>query len=180
MTDSKNSSTADFLVTFFVDTRAVSRLLSEVVKNRENRLYSETIGFPKGFVLPFFQEEGKASLLYTLRQRPSDKYRAFLGGEPCDGHIIQSGDYISFRDESSEKSLKALFISVSSIPISYKKYRLIKNTNIFIGRTPANDITFALSNFISREKHAAIRVDNAGNVFPPCRRAVLSDTNVSN
>lgn len=165
MTDSKNSSTADFLVTFFVDTRAVSRLLSEVVKNRENRLYSETIGFPKGFVLPFFQEEGKASLLYTLRQRPSDKYRAFLGGEPCDGHIIQSGDYISFRDESSEKSLKALFISVSSIPISYKKYRLIKNTNIFIGRTPANDITFALSNFISREKHAAIRVDNAGNVF---------------
>lgn len=45
------------------------------------------------------------------------------------------------------------------------EYALSKDTNIFIGRTPLNDISYDFSDFVSREKHAAIHIDSNGNAF---------------
>lgn len=46
MAKSKNNSMLDFLVTFFAEDRAISRMLSDVLKNRTNRLFLETLGLP--------------------------------------------------------------------------------------------------------------------------------------
>ena len=58
MAKPKNNAMTDFLVTFFVEDRAASGMLSDVLKNRDNRLFLETLGLPSDFVLPFSQEEG--------------------------------------------------------------------------------------------------------------------------
>ena len=68
MAKSKNNSVSDFLVTFFVEDRAISRMLSDVLKNRNNRLFLETLGLPSDFFIPFSQEEGDTSVIYTLKQ----------------------------------------------------------------------------------------------------------------
>lgn len=51
MAKSKNNSMLDFLVTFFVEDRAISRMLSDVLKNRTNRLFLETLGLPSDFAI---------------------------------------------------------------------------------------------------------------------------------
>ncbi len=164
MAKSKSNSMSDFLVTFFVEDKAISRMLSDVLKHRSNLLFSETLGLPSDFTIPFSQEED-ASVIYTLKQGFDDKYEVTLNGHPCSDHVIHSGDYFAFKNKINNKIVKALFIATSDIKASYKKYKLSKNTNIFIGRTPLNDISFDFSDFVSREKHAAIRIDNNGQAF---------------
>lgn len=165
MAKSKNNSMLDFLVTFFVEDRAISRMLSDVLKNRTNRLFLETLRLPSDFAIPFSQEEEKASVIYTLKQSFDDKYEVTLNGHPCNDHVIHSGDYFAFKNKSNGKTVKTLFIATSDIQAGYKKYALSKDTNIFIGRTPLNDISYDFSDFVSREKHAAIRIDSNGNAF---------------
>lgn len=63
------------------------------------------------------------------------------------------------------KAVKALLIATSEIQAGYKKYQVSKDTNIFIGRTPINDISYDFTDFISREKHAAIHIDSNGTAF---------------
>lgn len=165
MTGTKNNSTADFLVTFFIGDCAVTRMLNDVVKNRESRLFAETLGFPEDFVVPFFQEEKDGKVIYTLRKNHTDKYESTIKDIPCDDHIIQSGDYITFKLKNGEPTLKALFVATSDIELDYKKYKIEKNTNIFIGRTPINDISFSFTDYVSREKHAVIRIDESGDAY---------------
>lgn len=165
MAKSKNNSMSDFLVTFFVEKRAISRMLSDVLKNRNNRLFQETLGLPSDFAIPFSQEEGETSVIYTLKQGFGDKYEVTLNGHPCNGYVIHSGDYFAFKNKSNSKTVKTLFIATSDIQAGYKKYKLLKDTNIFIGRTPLNDISYDFSDFVSREKHAAIRIDSNGHAF---------------
>ena len=166
MTKPKNSSMSDFLVTFFVEDRAASRMLSDVLKNRDNRLFMETLGLPSDFVIPFSQEEGETSVIYTLKQGFANRYDVTLNGHQCNDHVVlHSGDYFSFTNKSNSKTVKTLFIATSDIQVGYKKYKLSKDTNIFIGRTPLNDISCDFTDFISRDKHAAIHIDNNGNVF---------------
>lgn len=136
-----------------------------VLKNRTNRLFLETLGLPSDFAIPFSQEEEKASVIYTLKQSFDDKYEVTLNGHPCNDHVIHSGDYFAFKNKSNGKTVKTLFIATSDIQAGYKKYALSKDTNIFIGRTPLNDISYDFSDFVSREKHAAIRIDSNGNAF---------------
>ena len=57
MAKSKNNSMIDFLVTFFVEDRAISRMLSDVLKNRTNRLFLETLGLPSDFAIPFHRKK---------------------------------------------------------------------------------------------------------------------------
>ena len=59
----------DFLVTFFVENRMVSRMLSEVLKNRNDRLFLETLGLPADVVIPFSQDNDVTSVVYMLKQR---------------------------------------------------------------------------------------------------------------
>lgn len=165
MAKPKNNSMSDFLVTFFVENRAASRMLSDVLKNRDNRLFLETIGLPSDFVLPFSQEERETSVIYTLKQGFDNKYEVTLNGQPCNDHEIQSGDYLAFSNKVNSKIVKTLFIATSDIQVGYKKYKLSRDTNIFIGRTPLNDISYNFTDFVSREKHAAIRIDNNGHAF---------------
>lgn len=165
MAKSKNNSMSDFLVTFFVENRANSRMLSDVLKNRNNRLCLETLGLPSDFTIPFSQEEGDTSVIYTLKQGFNNKYEVTLNGHPCNDHVIHSGDYFVFKNKDNNRVVKTLFIATSDVQVGYKKYKLSKDTNIFIGRTPLNDISYDFSDFVSREKHAAIRIDSNGNAF---------------
>lgn len=161
----KNAVKSDFLVTFFIGSRINSRMLSEVLKNKGNALYIETLGLPSDFTIPFSQDNNEASVSYSLKQGLNGKYEVMLNGSPCSDCTIRSGYYFTFKNRVSNDSVKALFIDASSIRAGYKKYQLLKNTNYFIGRTPINDIAYGLSDYISREKHAALRVDDNGNVF---------------
>lgn len=165
MAKARNNSMSDFLVTFFVEDRAISRMLSDVLKNRNNHLFLETLGLPSDFMIPFSQEEGKTNVIYTLKRDYADKYEVMRNGLPCDDRVIQSGDYFAFQNKSNHKTVRTLFIATSDIQAGYKKYKLQNDTNIFIGRTPLNDISYDFSNFVSREKHAAIRIDSNGHAF---------------
>lgn len=165
MEKSKSNSMSDFLVTFFVEDRAISRMLSDVLKNRNNRLFLETLGLPSDFTIPFSQEEGETSVIYTLKQGFDDKYEVTLNGHTCNDYVIHSGDYFAFKNKRNSKIVKILFIITSDIQVGYKKYKLSKDTNIFIGRTPLNDISYDFSGFVSREKHAAIHIDSNGHAF---------------
>lgn len=69
MAKSKNNSMLDFLVTFFVEDRAISRMLSDVLKNRTNRLFLETLGLPSDFAIPFSQEEEKSIRYLHLKTK---------------------------------------------------------------------------------------------------------------
>lgn len=62
MAKSKNNSMLDFLVTFFVEDRAISRMLSDVLKNRTNRLFLETLGLPSDFAILFLRKKKKHPL----------------------------------------------------------------------------------------------------------------------
>ena len=57
MVESKKNVIEDFLVTFFVEKRKMSHMLSEVIKNRNDRLFLEALKLPNDFEFPFFQEE---------------------------------------------------------------------------------------------------------------------------
>lgn len=154
----------DFLTTFFLENRAVTRMLSEILKDQDNMLSKELSELPDDFVFPFFKREG-VSAGYVIRQELNYNYTAVLNGQPCDEHVIQNGDYFVFKNKRDNKSIRVLFVAAEAIRIGYKKYRISKNMNIFIGRMPINQISFNLNNFISREKHAAIRIDSNGNAF---------------
>ena len=78
MRGAKNNAMADFLVTFFIRDRAITRMLDDVVKNRDSRMFSETIGLPDDFVIPFFQEEKDGTVIYTLRQNYDAKYEKYI------------------------------------------------------------------------------------------------------
>lgn len=164
MAETNKKSMTDFQVTFFIGNNAVTRMLSDVVKNRGNRLFADTIGLPEDFVLPFFLEEGTESVAYTIKIDALSKYEATIMGKPCNSHVIKTGDYISFKIAESTV-IKALFISTSNISLGYKKYQIERNTNIFIGRTPLNDISCDASDYISRDKHAVIHVDDECNAY---------------
>ena len=110
MINSKHNTTIDFLVTFFIGERISSQTLSNIVKNRQNLLFIETLGLPKDFILPFFQEKTSDSIVYTLKQNLNATYKATLLGEPCNYHTIHTKDYITFKNNDNTKVIKALFI----------------------------------------------------------------------
>lgn len=165
MVNTPITKTVDFLTTFFIENGIKTKLLSEVVKNKGDSIFLSNLGLPNDFSLPIFQEINELHSSYVLKQQTDDRYKASLLEKPCDNHEICSGDYIIFNHISCNKTIKILFIAVTDIRAGYKKLKIEKGTNIFIGRTQANDITFNFSNFISREKHAAIRIDNNGKAY---------------
>lgn len=165
--ESQNYLAKDFLVTFFIEEHIITRLLSDIIKNRGNSLFESSLGIPNAFTLIFFQEESNGFPVYVLKQQKDSKYEASLFDKPFDNHIIVSGDYITFKniDDIMGKTIKVLFIAASDIQAGYKKLKINKGTTIFIGRSPVNDVSFSFSNFISREKHLAIRIDNSGKAY---------------
>ena len=156
---------SDFLVTFFVDNRAFSQLLSDVLKNKHQALFNETLGLPSDFIIPFSHNEKRGSVIYTIKANLCGDYDITLNGQPCSSCVIHSGDYFSFTHKDKRKAVKALLIATFEIQAGYKKYQVSKDTNIFIGRTPINDISYDFTDFISREKHAVIHIDSNGTAF---------------
>ena len=165
MKESEKRFVKDFLVFFFVGSRMSSQLLSKVVENRRNPLFREALGLPSEFVLPFFQEETESATTYILRQDVQDVYLAEIDHMICQEHKLQHGDYILFKDQHGEVRVKTLFIGRSELSLAYKKYRILKGNNLYIGRGEQNDIVFTLTKYVSREKHIVIRSDDQGNVF---------------
>lgn len=165
MVVTKNTTMQDFLVTFFIEDQANTQMLSDILKHNADSMFWEILRLPKNFTFPFFQESGETSVICVLKQGVNELYEVTVNGYSCDEHIVRSGDYFAFKDRSSNITVKVLFIATSDVQISYQKYKLTKGTNIFIGRTPLNDISFDFTDFVSREKHAAIRIDGDGNAF---------------
>lgn len=162
MHKSNKTSALDFLVTLFVNDTVVSYTLSEIVKRRND----SSLEIPDDFSLPVFQQEIDSKVAYIMKQQLNDKYNMIVNGELCDEHLISSGDYITFENKEDKNIvIKLLFVATKDIEAGYKKYKINNNSNIFIGRTSANDISFDLNNYISREKHIAIRIDDCGNAF---------------
>lgn len=162
MLNSKIKSKSDFLTTFFIEDRAVTRLLIDIIKNKNNRLYMEELGLPDDFEIPFLPEENTGSFRYILKNNPENKYSVKINGEPCskDEYRLNNGDYFEF--ESDNEKIKVLCISTSDVEVGYEKYEIPKDSVIFIGRNSENDISYNLNDFISRNKHVAIHVDSDG------------------
>lgn len=88
MSRPKSKSMSDFLVTFFVDNRAFSQLLSDVLKNKHQALFNETLGLPSDFIIPFSQEENRGSVIYTIKANLCGDYDITLNGQPCSSCVI--------------------------------------------------------------------------------------------
>lgn len=168
MAKSSKGTVSEFLVTFFIEDQIVSRLLNEVIKNRDDILYKNNIGLQNDFEIPFFQEDGENGNVYTLQRNMNSRYEVMLNNQSIEHHVINSGDYLVFKNRSNNTSIKMLFIRTSEIKAAYKKYKLPKDTNIYIGRAPDNEISFDFNHYISRDRHAVIKVDSK-------RRAVIED-----
>ena len=153
----------DYLTTFFVGNRIFTKLLSEVVNNRNNQNYLEALGLPSNTELFIFCEERFGVFSYVLQ--PKSDFKVVINGneEIYESHAIENGDYITIS--TKEVMFKVLFISLNRLNLGYRKYLITSGTNIFIGRAQTNDVTYSFSNFFSREKQLAIRIDKDGNGY---------------
>jgi S-DNA-T family DNA segregation ATPase FtsK/SpoIIIE len=166
---SKQINTTDFLATFFVGDYAVTKKLSDVVKNKSDKLFREGLRLPKQFALPFTAEKESSSetplIRYFLKSSTTAALCPFINESLCEIHNIANGDYITFKNGKGEIAFSILFIATSSIKVGYKKFALQTGENIFIGRENTNQISYTLSERVSREKHIAVRMDNDGSVY---------------
>lgn len=155
----------DFVVSFFIEDRMISRLLSDVLKNKNNRLFLEALGLPSDFVIPFAREEIEDSIVYSIKQAFNDRYDVTLNGRPYNADAIQSGDSFVFSNRSDNRIVKALLIATSDIEPEYRKYKISDNSNISIGRSPTNDIVCNLTKCPLKDRHAVIRIDKSGQAM---------------
>lgn len=102
MSRPKSKSMSDFLVTFFVDNRAFSQLLSDVLKNKHQALFNETLGLPSDFIIPFSQEENRGSVIYTIKANLCGDYDITLNGQPCSSCVIHSFNQRSLAGSASD------------------------------------------------------------------------------
>ena len=161
MTVSQGSAIVDFLVTFFVDRRMSTRMLSEVVSHREDFSYIKALGLPENFVMPFFLEQDKAAFKVSLAG--NSKFSLFLFGQACTERFIQDGDYLSFENRSEGVNIQMLFVASNNLLLGYKKYFLVPNTTIYIGKGANNEISYSFSDLVSNDAHVSITTDAKGN-----------------
>lgn len=162
MADTKNKSMIDYNATIFVENRVFTRMFSEIVKNQNEQDFFETIGLPEDFYLPFFSEDENGSVVYRIKVDPLSNMKVTVNGDHnlVKDHEISTGDYITIH--ARDRIIRVLVVRTTQVSIGYKKYKVENSTNLFIGRTPANDISCNLTDFLSRDKHAVIRVDKDG------------------
>lgn len=165
MAKSNIISEVDFVVTFFANDRMVSRLLSDILKNRDNDLFWGALGLPDDFVIPFYREDRNGNSVYILKQGTNTKYDSMLNDRACDGHVIQSWDFFTFKNRSNDNIVKALLIAAADIKPVYKKYRLLPNSSIYIGRSSTNDIIYDFSGYVSKDRYAVIRIEANGRAW---------------
>lgn len=158
----RSGAARDFLVFLFIGDQVISRPFSEILKNRENPLFLKMLGVPKGFSFPFCEDERDGTTIYVLRQKGNEIYRVMENGTFLAEHVIESGDYLSFSNKESG-TVKMLFLPLSQLKLCYRKYRIENNTNIFVGRCPENEIAYHFTDYVSREKHFAIHIDDEGH-----------------
>lgn len=164
MREISNGLVFDFLVNIFVDKSMTSKLLSELIKSKDDDFFVESLNLPKGFCLPFFKEKKNDSIFYVVKSN-NFEYEILLNNILCYEHVISTGDYLTFKHKISGTVVKMLFISTADIKVGYKKYALGKVSNIFIGRSTINDISYNLNDFISREKHVVIKIKENDNAY---------------
>lgn len=162
MAKSMACSSENFVVTFFTEDHMVSRMLSDVLKNRHNRLFLEELGLPPDFAIPFFREETGNRTIYTIRQETNNGYGATLNDCPYTNRAIRSGDCFVFRNRSSSRMVKTLLIDTSDIEIEHHKYILPRDSIISVGRSATNDIVCSLMDNAPMDKNAVIRIDSNG------------------
>lgn len=160
MSGSKIASGVDFVATFFANDRMNSQLLSNILKDRDNPMLLEALNLPSDFVIPFTREERDGGVVYCLKRGVDTVYEVMLHDCPCEDHLVQSGDYFTLRNRYNGQIINVLLIATSDIVPTYKKFKLPKSANVFIGRSSSNDIIYSFSGYVSRDRHAVIRIDN--------------------
>lgn len=160
MDRSRSTSGIDFVVTFFLDNRMVSRLLSDILKNRDNPLFLEAMGLPRDFRIPFSRMERGDGVVYTVKQDPASPYEVLLQASVCREHEIRSGDYFTLRHSLDQSIVaKILILATSDIETAYRKYSLPKSGHVTIGYSLENDIVYHPSFAAAREVRAVIRLE---------------------
>lgn len=165
MTISRESAIVDYLVTFFVDNHITTRMLSEIVSNREDSTYVKSLGLPIDFVLPFFLEENHGIAAFKISVADTDKYDSILMGESFTERFIQDGDYVLFKNHNDDSRVRVLFIASNNLKLGYNKYALMPNSKIFIGRGQENSIRYSFGEVFPEEHSLVIMTDANGNAF---------------
>lgn len=164
MNKNSNNLASDFLVSIFINNIMITKLLSELIKNKERPEFIVSLHLPPNFTLPLFKEKRNDNFFYTIKSNDSE-YEISLNNISCNEHILITGDYLVFKNKINGNIIKMLFISTADVKIGYKKYLVSNNSNIFIGRSTNNDISYNVSDFISREKHVLIKIDENNNAY---------------
>ena len=152
----------DFLVTIFTNNSIVTRQLSKLTVQCHNNVLQEELFDGLEVEFPFYMVNGS----YQLDTKATlSNMKAFVNNEESSQHNIDHGDYVNFNNQDNEMVYSLLFVETSKISMGYKKFKMEKDSTIFIGRTLVNDISFTINGYISREKHAAINVDSQGVAY---------------
>lgn len=152
----------DFVVSFFVEDRMVSRLLSDVLKNKYDPLFVEELDLPSDFVIPFYREEQGENIVYLINSAFNNRYDVSRNGVAYHAEIIRSGDYFVFSNSDGGRIVKILLIATSDIVLEYKKCDLSCSDQISIGCAASNDIVCNLIDCLSKDKYATICRDKDG------------------
>ncbi len=164
MDETNKKNNRDFYTTFYVENRCVPTMLGKFIERggttRESLI---AMGLPEDFVMPVAIEETDLERRYVIKQSLQKNYTALMGRAECFGHVISDGDVITFKSENA--FVHAIFWDTSKLCPCYKKYRLEKNSQVFLGGESDDDISFGSSEFSVRleGKTAVISVDASGN-----------------
>lgn len=163
MTVVQKSAIVDYLVTFFVDKHISTRMLSEVVKHRDDVYYVKALGLPQNFTLPFFLEEEQGKAIYKISLQEAGEFRMTVSGKACLEGCIKDGDYITFKSSSQQITVSVLFIATNSLLLDYKKCIFESGMTVYIGRNSNNEISYNYSELVDEERHIVIMKDAEGN-----------------
>lgn len=152
----------EFLVSLFFEDTVKTEKISDFMRSRNDLLPEAAKKALADFSFPLRKTDGAYEI--DLTGGPAG-VQAFLNGEAVVRRRIAHGDYLFFRLREGEVPFSLLFVDCGKMKAGFSKYRLRKDTNIFIGRASDNDICFDLNDCVSRQKHAAIRIDASGQAF---------------
>lgn len=151
---------SDYIIALFVDSEVREYKLSKlIVKQSEIVLNRELINSNFDLSLPLHKKNNK---WYITPYKAAINLK--INGQEAIEKPLNHGDYITVTDIENNIQYSILAILLERHSINFKKLKLEKNKNIFIGRLPESDIYFNINNNVSR-KHAALRIEDNGNIY---------------
>lgn len=151
----------NFLVTLFIEDEIIKKKLTDLLSECRNGLLPKQIlKREREYSFPFYKLEGNT----VIDIEGNKDLQILVNGEKPSNSLVCHGDYITVKNIKTNIQYHALFINFERMNISLDKYKVDSGKNLFIGRADESNICININNSVSR-KHAAIRIDTAGNAF---------------